>query len=304
MGDRDIRFYGSAVIGARGQVAVPARLRRELALKAGDQVLFVRDAGEPSGFQICLPDFALQGRLPTTVDAMKALKKRAPTRGSNPDLPGQLARVRSIELFRDLDPVLQQSIAALLRGQSYQRGEIIAREGEPCEALYMVASGRVKRVKLSPDGKEQILKIIGPGDSFNEVPVLDGGPNPAGAEALEPSVVDSLARADFLTLLQQSPPLAATLVQVLGKRTRHLVQLVEDLSLRDVTGRLARLLSQHADAAGRLTQQEMAAMVGTVREVIGRALHELEHGGAIQIAAGRVTIISPERLKEYVRAER
>jgi len=299
MDQGDIRYYGSSTVGARGQVAIPAPLRRKLGLKTGDQVLFVQQGEEKAGFQVCLPSYALQGRLPAPIATPHAPRPPEAEAGPAPS-DSVLAAVRSLDLFRDLDPAFQRQIAGLLREGRYARGEVIVREGEPCEALYCVASGLVKRYKLGPTGKEQVLKVLGPGDSFNEVPVLDGGPNPAWAEALEESVVYALHRQDFLVLLERNPDMCRGLVQVLGGRLRHLVGVVEDLSLRQVTGRVARLLLQQAEVAGRLTQQEMAAMVGTVREVIGRALHDLEELGAIRIRRGRIVILNPDLLREFV----
>lgn len=211
-----------------------------------------------------------------------------------------LARVRSVDLLRDLDPDSQARFARLLRERQYTRGEMIVHEGEPCEALYTVAEGLVKRFKLSPDGKEQVLKMLGPGDSFNEVPVLDGGPNPSSAEAVQDSVVCILRREDFLRLLEESPALSAAIVQILAGRLRHLVGLVEDLSLRQVIGRLARLLLDQPEMVSRLTHQQIASMVGATREVVGRGLHELERRGAIEVRSGRVAIVSRDRLEQLV----
>ncbi len=299
MDQGEIQYYGSSTIGVRGQVAIPAPLRRKLGLKAGDQVLFVQQGEEKAGFQVCLPSFALQGHLPPPVVTLQAPQSSEVESGPVP-ADSVLAAVRSLDLFRDLEPAFQRQIARFLREGRYGRGEVIVREGEPCEALYCVASGLVKRYKLGPTGKEQVLKVLGPGESFNEVPVLDGGPNPAWAEALEESVVYALHHQDFLALLERHPDLCRGLVQVLGGRLRHLVGVVEDLSLRQVTGRVARLLLQQADVAGHLTQQEMAAMVGTVREVIGRALHDLENMGAIRIQRGQIVILKPDLLREFV----
>ena len=166
-------------------------------------------------------------------------------------------------------------------------------------------SGLVKVFKTSAEGKEQVLRLIEPGRTFNDVPALDGGPNPASAAALEESVIYAIGRADLQRLILERPALAAAAVRALAGALRHMVALVEDLSFRHVTARVAKiLLEQEAASSGgvsggaahRLTQQEMAAMAGTAREMVGRALKELEAAGAITLHQGRVSIVSRELL--------
>jgi len=135
------------------------------------------------------------------------------------------------------------------------------------------------------------------------VPALDGGPNPASAAALEPSVVYVVRRAELRHLITTRPEVAEAVVQTLASALRHLVALVEDLSLRTVTARVAKiLLDQEASShdeqhAYHLTQREMAALVGSAREVVGRALKELEAAGAIEMRQGRAVVLSRERLR-------
>ena len=136
----------------------------------------------------------------------------------------------------------------------------------------------------------------------NDVPALDGGPNPASAAALEPGVVYSIHRAERRQLISSRPEVAEAVVQTLANALRHLVALVEDLSLRHVTARVAKILLeqemtfQEARQQHHLTQQEMAALAGTAREVVGRALKELETAGAIEMQQGRAMIVNRERL--------
>jgi CRP/FNR family transcriptional regulator len=108
-------------------------------------------------------------------------------------------------------------------------------EGEPCAGLFVVVSGLIKLYKTSADGKEQVLRHMSAGDSFNEVPVFDGGVNPVSATAVEPGEVLVLPRERMLELLREYPAFAAAVVQVFASRLRHLVALVEDLSFRQVT---------------------------------------------------------------------
>jgi CRP/FNR family transcriptional regulator len=157
--------------------------------------------------------------------------------------------------------------------------------------------------KTSPAGKDQVLRLIAAGTTFNDVPALDGGPNPASASALEPSTIDIASRAELRTLILTRPEVAEAVVKTLANALRHLVSLVEDLSLRHVTARVAKiLLDQEASAREgqqtfRLTQQEMAALAGTAREVVGRAFKELGAAGAIEMRQGRAVVETPERLR-------
>ncbi|MBI4302428.1 MAG: Crp/Fnr family transcriptional regulator [Chloroflexi bacterium] len=189
--------------------------------------------------------------------------------------------------------------------RSFGKGELLFVEGERCLGLYLVKTGSVKIFKASDQGKEQVLLIASPGDTFNEVPVFDGGPNPASAEALEPTIVYLVPKEELLDIIGNRPTLAMTVVKVFARRLRHLTMMVEDLSFRQVTSRVAKMLLQSTveepGASSRiLTQQQMAAMVGTAREMVGRALKTLEAEGAIKIEGRRIVILRPEVLKNMI----
>jgi CRP/FNR family cyclic AMP-dependent transcriptional regulator len=185
----------------------------------------------------------------------------------------------------------------------FAKGEILFLEGDPCRGLYLVKSGRIRVFKSSPEGREQVLFLAGPGDSFNDVPVFDGGPNPASASALEPSTVYLVPKAALLSLIADCPP-AQAIIGLFASRLRHLTGIVEDLSFRSVFKRMARLLLDLAVIEGgtkpipRLTQDEMAARVGSVRDVIGRVLKALEKTGSIKMEGQRIYVIDPKKLKE------
>jgi len=211
--------------------------------------------------------------------------------------------LRQIPLFAALGPADLTSVAAMVVERRYERGDIILLEGEMGGALHYVQSGLVKVFKTSASGKEQVLRLIAPGYTFNDVPALDGGPNPASAAALEPSIVYVIGRAELRKLIASKPEVAQAVVQSLAQALRHLVMLVEDPSLRHVTARVAKILldQEIAESEGRLqhriTQQEMAALAGTAREVVGRALKELEIAGAIEMRQGRPVVLSRDRLR-------
>ena len=214
--------------------------------------------------------------------------------------------LKSIPYFSGLSPAELDSIKRLMFEKTAERGEVILLEGESAEVLFFVVSGVVKIFKTSAEGKEQILSIVRPGESLNEVSIFDGGPNPTSAQAMGPVVLYGLIKDELKTILQDHPQVALNIIKVLADRVRQLVALVEDLSFRHVIGRVARILLEHAgDGTGprpRLTQHEMAAMAGTAREVVGRSLKALEEEGAIRLERHRIVITDKEALEETVEA--
>lgn len=218
-------------------------------------------------------------------------------------MPVESEKLRQIPIFATLSAQDLAQVAALTQERHYERGDLILLEGEQDGALYYVYSGLVKVFKTSPGGKEQVLRLISAGHTFNDVPALDGGPNPASAAALEPGVIYLIRRAELSQLIRSRPDVAAAVVRTLAGALRHLVALVEDLSLRHVTARVAKILLQQENEARageihhHLTQQEMAALAGTAREVVGRALKDLEIAGAIEMRQGRAVILNSERLQ-------
>ena len=224
-------------------------------------------------------------------------------------MPVHIEALHKIPLFALLNSNSLTQVAAVTRERHYERGDLIVREGEAGGALHYVHSGLVKVFKLSTEGKEQVLFLAVGGYTFNDVPALDGGPNPAGAAAMEPSTVYAIGAAELRTLIVTQPDVAAAVVRTLASKLRHLVALVEDLSLRPVIARVAKILldqesaSQEGRQIYRLTQQEMAALAGTAREVVGRALKEVEAAGAIKMCQGRVVVVNHDRLCLFLLSE-
>jgi CRP/FNR family transcriptional regulator len=208
--------------------------------------------------------------------------------------------------FSGLSPAALDSIAKLIFEKKVERGEIFLLEGEADEVLYFVASGAVKVFKTSAEGKEQILDIVRPGDSFNDVAVFDGGPNPAAAQAMAAVVLYGVRKNHLEAIIQDYPQVATNVIRVLADRIRYLVSLVEDLSFKHVIGRIAKILLEYAGSGTgtgqRLTQQDMAAMAGTVREVVGRSLKVLEEKGIIKLDHHRIIIADREALKKIIEA--
>jgi CRP/FNR family cyclic AMP-dependent transcriptional regulator len=217
------------------------------------------------------------------------------------DKVSKLELIRAWAYFTGLNPAELEAVSRLVFEKSYDRGEVLLVEGEPAGALYLVVSGVVKVFKASADGKEQILAVVRPGETFNEVPVFDGGPNPASAQAMTPLLLYGITSSDMRLFLHKYPKVAVNVVEVMAKRLRHLVSLVEDLSFRHVIGRVARILLESAtDGGQRLTQRDMAAMAGTAREVVSRSLKALEKDGIIKMERHRIIISDREALGKIV----
>ena len=218
----------------------------------------------------------------------------------------QLDFLKRIPYFSGVGLTDLESIKKLVFERSANRAEMVVLEGEPAANLFFVASGAVRVFKTSADGKEQILSIVRPEESFNDVPIFDGGPNPASARTMGPVLLYGIKRNDMEAILRSHPQVALNVTKVLAKRVRQLVSLVEDLSFRHVIGRVAKILFEQirgeTSDGPRLTQQEMAAMAGTAREVVGRSLRELEEQGAIKLDRHRIIVTNEEALQKIMEA--
>jgi len=216
----------------------------------------------------------------------------------------QLEFLKSILYFSALDLAELESIRKLMFEKIADRAEMVLLEGESAENLYFVASGVVKVFKTSVEGKEQILSIVRPGESFNDVSIFDDGPNPASVRTMGPVLLYGIKKSYMEAILRDHPQIALNVIKVLARRVRHLLSLVEDLSFKHVIGRVAKILLEHIGGemgrAPGLTQQEMAAMAGTAREVVGRSLKELEEAGAIKLDRHRIIIRDKEALQKIM----
>ncbi len=210
--------------------------------------------------------------------------------------------LKSLSYFAGLSLDELGSVSKLIFERTAERGEIILFEGEPAKTLYFVVSGVVKVFKTSADGKEQILYLARPGESFNDFSIFDGGTNLASAEAMGEVALYAIRRSDLEAVLKDYSRVASNVIQVLSQRVEHLISLVEDLSFRNVTGRVAKILLNYAgDGIGkklRLTHQEMAAMAGTAREMVGRSLKVLEEEGKVRLERHRIIITDKQALRE------
>lgn len=213
----------------------------------------------------------------------------------------KIADLRSIPLFADLDTSALDDIARRVRPCTFRPGRMIILEGEQPPGLFIVLQGRVRLSCTAPDGREQVLDMIGPGDNFDAVPIFDGQPNPATARAMSLVECLLLPRPDFLELIRLHPGLAFAALREMADQLRVLVSLVEDLAFRSVRERLARyLLIEAAEGAAELTQQELAERAGTVREIAGRALRRMAEEKLVRLERGRVIVLDPAGLARVV----
>lgn len=222
--------------------------------------------------------------------------------GDHPRSESFIRRLRAIPFFSGLDDEVIRELARGAIWREYAAGEVVFLEGEPSSGLYHLQSGWLKIIKMSPDGREQVLQLLEPGETFQAIGIFAGRSNPATAIALEPAAVWILRRETVMALLEKHPQLAQHVIEKMAARVLELVDLVEDLSLRTVTGRLARLLVEDA-RDGTLhrprwyTQAEIAARLGTVPDVLQRALSGLAAGGLIEVERSAIRIRDRQALE-------
>ena len=189
--------------------------------------------------------------------------------------------------------------------RTLSRNEMIIDEVRISYSLYFVAHGVIKLFKTSTEGKEQIISLVLTGDIFNAMTVLDGEQFPMSAKAMGPTTLYIISKKDFNDLMDKYPTLSKNIVLIMVKRIRHLIALVEDLSFRGVISRVARVLLEHLSKHSthpdtRFTQNDIAAMVGTAREVVARSLRYLEDSKLIEIKRPQIIILDKERLEQII----
>jgi CRP-like cAMP-binding protein len=221
-----------------------------------------------------------------------------------------LARCR---LFAGMGPDSLQAIARSLRARRFRRGEVLFHEGDPGDALFVVASGAVKVVIPSEDGDEAILATLRRGDFLGELALLDGAPRSASAIALEPTEALALPRDQFHALVASEPAIRDALLASLSGELRRLTTHVAELHFLDLTGRLAVRLARLAEEHGErlpgggmrldapLTQSDLAAMIGATRQSVNKLLGEFEADGLIRVERDSIVVPDIEALRQAAR---
>lgn len=206
------------------------------------------------------------------------------------------AVLHKIPLFSQLSPADLQRVVEVAREKSYPRNSVILFEDDPGDALYVVARGQVKVVLIGDDGREVILSVLGEGEFFGEMSLLDDEPRSAHVIAMEDSDLLVLRREDFEGILATNPQIALALLREMTRRLRRADEKVGALVLLDVTGRVARLLLELADDSGgdritrRLTHHTIAQMVGSSRETVSRTMRDLVSRGHIAVNRREIQI--------------
>lgn len=203
----------------------------------------------------------------------------------------------ALPYFSDLEPDLLDSLAGEVLFRRFEADQVVFLEGESSSGLFVVDQGWLKAVKIAESGREQVMRILGPGETFSELSLFVATPSPATVVALEASSLWLVPREAALAMMEEHPPLMRALTQTLARRVLYLLNLVEDLSLRTVEARLARYLLEHAvdDVVHRRrwhTQAELAAQLGTVPDVLGRALSNLSESALVRVERRRILILN------------
>jgi len=209
--------------------------------------------------------------------------------------------LRRVPLFADLSEATLARVAGAAYTGTYRPGETVIFEGNPCRAAYFIVEGQVRVYRLSPAGREQVLVQLGPGEAFNTVPPFQpNGLNHATVEALTPVTLYIIAGDDLRRLVGECPELALAVLRDFADKLDHLTNLVEDLALHTVRGRLARFLLEHADegqVTRQWTQEEIATHLGTVRDMVGRTLRAFAGAGLLRVERQRIVLLDREGLE-------
>jgi CRP/FNR family transcriptional regulator len=223
--------------------------------------------------------------------------------------PGIAQTLAKVPIFSGLTESQLEFLTERTVEKRYGSGEIIFSEGDPCAGLFVVQSGNARIFKSAASGREQVLAIEGPGSSVAELPVFDGGNYPASAQALNDTTMLFVSKQAFQSLCLQHPEVALKVLKVVGARLRRLVGIIEELSFTTVRHRLAALLlrlakdaSKSSDGAVEIVlnanNQELAAQLGTVRELVSRNLSRLQAEGLIRMDGRSVVILDVKKLAE------
>lgn len=215
----------------------------------------------------------------------------------------------TVPLFAGIDPAELAQLSDVTREKQYPKGSVIVFEDDPGDALFILREGRVKVVLVAEDGREVILGVLGVGEHFGELSLIDEQPRSAHVIAMEDSTLLVLRRDDFKRRVEVTPQLAWALLVELSRRLRRADGKIGGLVLLDVPGRIARLLlDSAADGGGDtiekpLTHQTIAQMIGASRETVSRAMSEFQEGGLITVARRRITVANRQALEQRAHAK-
>lgn len=220
-------------------------------------------------------------------------------------LQDRIAVLRLNEYFDDLPVSLLQDIAAHMQLREYQRGEVLFWEDDLCDGLYIMQQGSAKIFRVSPQGRHYIVRILQELDTFSEVPAFDGKNNPVNVSALERCTVWVIEVEPLRKLVMTQPHFAQKVLDNFGRMIRGMVNRVSEMAFYQVTHRLARLLPEITGEKNvpYWTQEQLAARLGTVREVVSRSLKELERSGAIKVEGRKIMIVDDDVFQQWLQPD-
>jgi CRP/FNR family transcriptional regulator len=224
--------------------------------------------------------------------------------------PAKIEALRQTELFCNLDDAALGALASRAVEKKLDRDELLFVAGEPAEGLYVIVDGSVRAFRTGQDGREQVIHVEKAVTTIAELQVFDDGNYPSTVAAEEPTRVLFLRKNDIKSLSMKHPQLALSAAKLLAGRLRRCAELVETLSLREVGQRVAKVLLEEASSRGintpggtkfkqTLTHNQLAARIGTVREVVTRAITRLQTQGLVEIEGRKVTIPDTDALRSY-----
>jgi CRP/FNR family transcriptional regulator, cyclic AMP receptor protein len=211
--------------------------------------------------------------------------------------------LRRVPLLSTLGEADLAAFAGLLRERRYPKGSMILAQGDPGEALYLLAAGQVKVVLIHEDGREVILSVLGVGAFFGEMALLDQEPRSAHVVAMTDSLLLQLRREDFQARLRSGPEVAIALLRELSRRLRRADETIASLMLLDVNGRIANLLLELASEEGgeritrRLTHATIGQMVGASRETVSRTMRSLVNRNILRVSRREILLLDSDALR-------
>ncbi len=220
--------------------------------------------------------------------------------------------VRNAPLFAGLDDEAASALLGSMSRTRLERGDVLFREGDQGDRLYVIGEGKIKLGRTSKDGRENLLAIQGPGELFGELSLFDPGPRTATASAIAETQLLGLGHEDLNDYLAGRPAVATAMLAALARRLRRTNDILADLVFTDVPGRVAKALLDLSTRFGRrsedgvlvahdLTQEELAQLVGASRETVNKALADFATRGWLKLEARAVTLIDVERLQRRAR---
>lgn len=222
----------------------------------------------------------------------------------NPTTDQVVSLLENIPFFAGLSAAHRNALAEVVMIARYLKNQVLFVEGQPSHTFYFIVHGKVKVYRLSADGREQILHVLGDGDPIAVVPFFDGDGYPATAQLMEDSDIAFIRYDDFTRIGRAHPEILLEMLKVLARRVRETQEEVTELSLKSVSARLAGRLIDLAERYGTpveqgieidlpLSRQELGSLIGASRETTTRLLHQFKRGGVLEIDGSQIIIIKP-----------